>query len=137
MALSCFDALISLPIGLFGLILDAEPDDMAPWPGWKVVHETTSEIITTSAEEFHTFAHHTAFYVWIVWIYVIYGAVFFALFGFTGDMRLRYKAFFTAGSRLVFGYEPRSKGTSSIIRFSPPTSAPKSYVTLLVGNSKV
>ncbi|EGN94106.1 hypothetical protein SERLA73DRAFT_62902 [Serpula lacrymans var. lacrymans S7.3] len=87
----------SFPTSLWYLVEDILLGPAQPWPGWKVVHASNSEIAQFTNEMWQ-FGNSVALYEWERWCYVVYAIIFFTLFGFTTEAKKNYRLAF----RFVF-----------------------------------
>jgi len=126
MALSCMDALVTLPIGILTLCLAVIPaSEIIPWPGWGRVHRGIGEIVVMSSEDWRTTQLAIGISIFGNWITVFWAILFFLLFGLSDDMRRRYRAAFWKGLRAIGIKYDRSKELPEM-QFEPgPIIPPK------------
>ena len=126
MALSAFDILITLPANLFALIIFVLQNKdfggvLIKEPNWDSIHSTISEIYPLPADDWRDDIFNRVSFYYSSWANIAFSISFFALFGFTQEMRCRYKkAFCFVFGRFGFGVLEGSASvqkTMSGIRF--------------------
>lgn len=93
--LGCFDALITLPISITGVVTNVVGNDslLTFYQGWTFIHSDWEPVLT-SKSVWSTDRMSALSVYWDEWINPFYALVFFALFGLTPDAREGYRRFF-------------------------------------------
>ena len=116
--LGLFDIIITMPVGVMGLVSDLLFDgDISFWPGWKAIHGDFSTIPTATSEEWKTFGFWTIFGIrFDQWVNPIFALAFFLLFGLTEQKRSWYRSILWRAVK-PFGFRPRVDPIVSSIAF--------------------
>lgn len=105
MALGSVDALVMLPLGILGTVVDILGAKLVFWPGWSAVHEFWSDIVQVPRDEW---AFWDSFSVRLnEWVNVFLAVVFFVLFAFTPEARARYSRGFWTIARWLGMKRPK------------------------------
>lgn len=127
MALGIFDILLTLPVGVFDLVLEILEGDIPTfWSGWRASHSEFSSIPTVTAIEWKSGGFGAVSSIIISqWSNPLYAIVFFTLFGLTEKNRQWYANLFWKILEL-FGCKPRQNYMASDIVFHS-TSVPPGF----------
>ena len=107
LALGLLDVLLTLPISILGITVDAVQEPIDFWPGWAAGHADWSEIAQAPASLWQSIFWVNFTIRWDEWINTAFALVFFLLFGLTGEARAGYRRAFWAVAGL-FRIKPSS-----------------------------
>ncbi|KAI0316926.1 pheromone A receptor-domain-containing protein [Amylostereum chailletii] len=100
LSIACIDILITLPVGVLGVILQFSDGPFSFWPGWTAIHGDDWGPILLSADEW-TADGWTRFTIYFnQWINAFLAVMFFFLFGLTMEARTKYRRAFWAVVRV-------------------------------------
>ncbi|KAI5119268.1 hypothetical protein M0805_007270 [Coniferiporia weirii] len=109
MALAMMDTVLTIPLAIFAIWLNAVESEIQPWRGLADAHFDFSRVEQVSSVVWHLSKWTTLSFGLDRWFIVFCAAVFFAFFGFAEESRKNYmKVYWIIASR--FGYTPKPKG---------------------------
>src|ERR1700742_1641953 len=110
LTLGCLEVMVTLPIGVIGMILDThialEPPRSPFYSGWNIDHSNWEPDSSSYLEVINTGSLDLFQLYFPRWSSVVLGCVIFALFGLTNDVRNTYRqAFFNMATKFT-GWQP-------------------------------
>jgi Pheromone A receptor len=129
--LSGIDILITIPYNIWYLMTLATAN-ILPWPGWNAIHNSNwSQILLVTLAVLRNFPQSLYRVQVPRWMYVVYGFIFFALFGISDEAMKRYwsawqyvsKIFCWKTSWYVFGFVLFQSVIHELIDLRPRKSA--------------
>lgn len=113
MALAMTEMMLTVPLSIVSITLNATSSPLEPWRSWADTHFAFSRVEQYPAILWRANSTFSAAVQLGRWIDVAVAFIFFAYFGFASEARIQYCAAFWAVAKL-FGVEPRKRGMRAL-----------------------